>query len=194
MDKGEVKVVMRKPIEGKGNQNMRSGDPKVPLFYGVSLLLSLIIVVISVTVFIIAVYFEGRADRNFFILFIAIISINLLVAVVSLWQLMKSFLEFSEVRNRQRIYLARQEVGKTVPQESMSSKLTEEYFTGAELHIINLLKANGNRMLQNAIVSSMGTSKASISRVITSLEVKGVVIRVRKGVTNDILLSETYSH
>jgi len=49
-------------------------------------------------------------------------------------------------------------------------------------------------MLQSKIVTTIEASKASISRTLTSLENKGVVVRMRKGVTNEVILIETYSN
>jgi len=46
-------------------------------------------------------------------------------------------------------------------------------------------------MLQSEIAKTMNASKASISRAITSLENKGVIVRMRNGVTNEIILTET---
>lgn len=51
---------------------------------------------------------------------------------------------------------------------------------------------HNNAMLQSAIVASSDISKASASRAITSLENKGVILKQRKGVTNEIILPETY--
>jgi uncharacterized membrane protein len=56
-----------------------------------------------------------------------------------------------------------------------------------------MLKDNSNRMLQSAIVAATSTSKTTISRTLTSLEENGIIIKIRKGVTNEIILDETYS-
>ena len=46
-------------------------------------------------------------------------------------------------------------------------------------------------MLQSAIVSQINSSKASVSRTLTALENKGIIVKLRKGVTNEIILDET---
>ena len=74
------------------------------------------------------------------------------------------------------------------------TRVNSEYFTNLELEVIELIKNNGNKMLQSKIVTPIDASKASISRTLTSLENKGVVVRMRKGVTNEIILNETYSN
>ena len=47
------------------------------IFYGISLLLSLLIIVISITFFVVVVYLDGRVTENFFYLFTGIIIVNL---------------------------------------------------------------------------------------------------------------------
>ena len=57
------------------------------IFYGISLLLSLIIV-ISITFFVVVVYLEGRVTENFFYLFTGIIIVNLAISALSVKGLM----------------------------------------------------------------------------------------------------------
>jgi len=71
-------------------------------------------------------------------------------------------------------------------------KLSTEFFTENELEIIELLLRNNNRLLQSSLVRSMSLSRASISRALTSLENNGIIVKVRKGVTNEIVMPETY--
>ena len=71
------------------------------------------------------------------------------------------------------------------------TRVNSEYFTNLELEVIELIKTNGNKMLQSKIATTIDASKASISRTLTSLENKGVVVRMGKGVTNEIILTET---
>lgn len=163
------------------------------LFYGISLLISLILIVISVTVFVVVIYLEGRVNQNFFFLFVSILASNLLISGISLWKLLKALHAFSFTGREKSIYeLSEKSLDIHSERHAADKNLTHQYFTSAELEIIDFLQKNRNRMLQSTIVSSTGTSKATISRAITSLENKGVVIRLRKGVTNEIILSETY--
>ncbi len=71
------------------------------------------------------------------------------------------------------------------------TRVNSEYFTNLELEVIELIKTNGNKMLQSKIATTIDASKASISRTLTSLENKGVVVRMGKGVTNEIIFTET---
>ncbi len=176
-----------------GSVNGRTNELRSALFYGISLLLSLIIVVVSVTVFIVVIFLEGSVSQGFFLLFLGIVASNILISGVSVWKLMKILPSFSRPGGDKSFYLLNEKTAKGSRYEAdFVRENMETYFTPPEVEIINLLKENGNRMLQSSLVSSMGASKATISRAVTSLENKGAVIRVRKGVTNEIILSETY--
>ena len=81
---------------------------------------------------------------------------------------------------------------RKAPEEvQMGEKIPDDLFSETELDIISLLKSNENRMLQSAIVSQINSSKASVSRTLTALENKGIIVKLRKGVTNEIILDET---
>lgn len=163
------------------------------IFYGISLLLSLIIVIISTTVFVVVIYLEGSVTSDFFYLFIGIIAANLAISGISLRGVIRSYpLLLPESRERRIFVMPGSDHDPRKDAETSGVKLSRDYFTESELEIIDLLKGNRNRMLQSSIVASSRTSKASISRAISSLENKGVVIKIRKGVTNEIILSETY--
>lgn len=190
---------MRVSMNKKSKADYISGNPelnfkKSVLFYGISLLLSLVIVIITVTFFIVVIYLEGSTGWVLFFMFLGIIMTNLAISGVSLMKLMKLLTNPLMGMQHQRVYYVNgQEKRRETESNNLSDKLTSEYFTEIELQLVNLLKSRGNRMLQSDIVFDTGNSKASISRTLTSLERKGVVIRVRKGVTNEIILSETYS-
>jgi uncharacterized membrane protein len=60
--------------------------------------------------------------------------------------------------------------------------------TVLESEIVDALIKSHGRALQSQLVHSLGTSKATLSRALTALENKGMVVRIRKGVTNEIIL------
>ncbi len=175
-------------------RNSRDNNLRSALFYGISLVLSLIIVVVSTTVFVVVVYLEGSVNQSFFILYIAVVATNIIISAFSIRKLMNMVPLLASGSRKPEIYFV-PETGSNVKHEDSSGRniLDEKYFTNAELEIIELLRKNNNRMLQSIIVSSSEASKASISRAISSLENKGIIIKMRKGVTNEIILSETYS-
>lgn len=164
------------------------------MFYGISLLLSLLIIVISVTFFVVVVYLERRVTADFFYLFIGILVINLAISTLSIKGLMGLYPLFQPARAGSRtVFHSKPDGGRTSGNRTSMAGINPEYFTDMELEIISLLKNNGNKMLQSKIVTAINASKTSISRTLTSLENKGVVEKLRKGVTNEIILTETYS-
>ncbi len=186
MGKSILKLTVNREIR-------QANDLRVVLFYGISLLLSLILVIISTTVFIVVIYLEGSVGQSFFFLFIGILASNLLISGFSLMKLLKVLPAFSANGTGRNVYKLNEKGSNSITgHQGINTESIEAYFTSAELEIIELLKENGNRMLQSSMVSNLGTSKATISRAISSLENKGAVIRLRKGVTNEIILSETY--
>ncbi len=164
------------------------------LFYGLSLILSLITIVVAATVFIIVLYINGSVSPSLISLFILVAAINIAILSISVRGVIKLYPLLSQAAVTQRVVIIDHAADAPISETGTNDRiLDEKYLTSHEAEIISLLRENSNRMLQNSITSSLPTSKATISRALTSLENKGVIIRVRKGVTNEIILSETYS-
>ncbi len=162
------------------------------LFYGISLMLSLIIIVVSTAVFLVFIYLEGSVPESFFLLYLGVLATNLAVSVVSTRQLIALIPALSLLNKTSEVeYPPGKKSGTAIYSPAPIAYNDERYFTEAEIEIIELLRKNNNRLLQSRLVSSVGASKATVSRVISSLESKGVIVKLRKGVTNEIILSET---
>ena len=161
-------------------------------FYMISLFLSLIIIMILITIMA-TVFLLGYIllSYDFYLIFI-IISINIGILVISLRGIMHIYPMFISHNKEKIILISRSESQKNVDKPPRKDILTTEFFSQSELDIIDLLMKNNNAMLQSAIVASSEMSKASASRAIASLENKGVILKQRKGVTNEIILPETY--
>ncbi|WP_297027492.1 MarR family transcriptional regulator [Thermoplasma sp.] len=167
---------------------------RTAIFYGISLLLSLLIIVISITLFIMVVYLEDKVSRPFFYIFISIVAVNLAVSILSVRGLIKLYPLFQpETKEVRAVVLPKQGMSPASGVNTSAQEINPEYFTDLELQIIDTIKEHGNRMLQSEIARTINVSKASISRALTSLENKGVIVRLRRGVTNEIVLTETYS-
>ena len=165
---------------------------RIAIFYGISLLLSLLIIVISVTFFVMIIYLEGKVSSEFLYIFVSVVIVNFAISALSIRGLMGLYGSFqSEHTDRRTIVFSINNESHASAERPSAPKLNPEYFTDLELEIIDMLKNHGNRILQSDIAKTINASKASISRVITSLESKGVVVRMRKGVTNEIILVET---
>ncbi len=159
------------------------------LFYAVSLLLSLITIVVATTLFIVVIYINKTVSTPFLLLFALIMAINLGILFLSLKGVLKHFYILYERGGKQRIVIGNR--GRT--SINPGSSLDESYLTKTEANVIDLMRENNGKILQNSITSTLHISKASVSRALTSLENKGFIIRIRKGVTNEVLLSETGS-
>ncbi len=56
--------------------------------------------------------------------------------------------------------------------------------------VVDAIRRNGGSALQNSLVDVTGMSSPTISRVISSLENKGIVEKKRHGMTNIVMLKE----
>ncbi|CAC12621.1 hypothetical membrane protein [Thermoplasma acidophilum] len=183
---------MKKSVDGRFDSAERQKALRMAIFYGISLLLSLLIIVVSITFFIMVIYLEGKVSSQFLYIFISIIIANLAISGLSVRGLMSLYVFLQSERTDQRtIVLSKSPESHGTANDHLASKVNPDYFTDLELEIIDALKGHGNRMLQSEMARSISASKASISRALTSLENKGIIVRMRKGVTNEIILIET---
>lgn len=172
--------------------NGKKGGLHNALFYGISLMLSFIIIVVTTSVFLVVIYLEGSVHESFFFLYLGIMATNLTVSIVSIRRLIGLIPALSLLNKTAKAqYLPEKTSGNVISGTATKVYNDERYFTEPEIEIIDLLRKNNNRLLQSSLVSSVGASKATISRTISSLENKGVIVKMRKGVTNEIILSET---
>jgi DNA-binding transcriptional ArsR family regulator len=166
---------------------------RILAFYILSLFLSLILIIVSVTVIVTIVYLNGYIRVNDFYVFVSVVAVNLGLLGFSIRGIMAIYSDvtFGGIQNRfsQLTIKKSEEVMEKAPGRE---KLTREFFTETELEIIDVLMKNNNHILQSKLIGSVGVSKASISRALTSLENKGIIVKVRRGMTNEIVMPETY--
>lgn len=62
--------------------------------------------------------------------------------------------------------------------------------TDSESAIVSILEKNNGKIMQNSLTGKTGYSAPTISRILTTLEEKGVIDRRRHGMTNEISLKE----
>ncbi len=160
-------------------------------FLLVSLFLSVIISAVVISIFTAVVYLGGIISNIQMILFLLILGVNVAISISSIVGLKKILPELiSNIQGKKALVINYGE--RKAPEEvHMGEKIPGDLFSETELDIISLLKSNENRMLQSAIVSQINSSKASVSRTLTALENKGIIVKLRKGVTNEIILDET---
>ncbi|MFG1520047.1 MAG: MarR family transcriptional regulator [Thermoplasmataceae archaeon] len=162
---------------------------KLLILHAISLVTSILIITVSTSIFVTVIFIRGAVSASFFYLFIAIITSNIVVSAFSL----RGMVRIYSILFQKRFTYINDEVRKSTQQTFDKPEFKREFFSNAELEIIDMLKDNSNRMLQSAIVAATSMSKTTISRTLTSLEEKGIIIKIRKGVTNEIILDETYS-
>lgn len=164
-------------------------DPGSLVIYAVSLLLSLLMMTTSSTVLITIELIEGGVPAVVFYIFLGVIASTLVIVVISLRGLIREYSAASSTLERRRF------VSTSIETPSNTHTFRQTYdpslFSDPENKIISLLMENKNRILQSRIVQETGLSKATISRSLSLLENKGIIMRVRRGVTNEILLAET---
>ena len=160
-------------------------------FLLVSLFLSVIISAVVISIFTAVVYLGGIISNIQMILFLLILGVNVAISIGSIFGLKRILPELiNNIQGKKALVINYGE--RKAPEEvSMGEKIPGDLFSETELDIISLLKSNENRMLQSAIVSQINSSKASVSRTLTALENKGIIVKLRKGVTNEIILDET---
>ncbi|MCL5787718.1 MAG: MarR family transcriptional regulator [Candidatus Thermoplasmatota archaeon] len=160
-------------------------------FLLVSLFLSVIISAVVISIFTAVVYLGGIISNIQMILFLLILGVNVAISISSIFGLKRILPELiSNIQGKKALVINYGE--RKAPEEvQMGEKIPGDLFSETELDIISLLKSNENRMLQSAIVSQINSSKASVSRTLTALENKGIIVKLRKGVTNEIILDET---
>ncbi|KCZ72896.1 hypothetical protein ANME2D_01332 [Candidatus Methanoperedens nitroreducens] len=74
-----------------------------------------------------------------------------------------------------------------------STKLIEAVITaleGDEKKLIKEIADHGSEMLQNELVLSLNFSKAKVSRMLTDLEKRGLVVKKQYGLTNKVALAD----
>ena len=161
------------------------------VFLLASLFLSIIISAVVVAIFAAVVYMGGPINNFQIILFLLILSVNVSISIGSIIWILNIFpTVFDNFQGKRPVVI---NYGEKLTSEAGSNeeKIPGDLFSETELDIINMLKSNGNRMLQSAMVPLIHTSKASVSRALTALENKGIIVKMRKGVTNEIVLDET---
>lgn len=168
---------------------------RILVFYAISLLLSLVIIIIATTVLVVLVSLGNEITTTFHVVFILVIATNVTVAGASLRGILRTYPRFSRLMGGTPLNSTKVSI-KIRGEDTRTTtgfRFSSENFSDLEIDIVKLLMEHGNSMLQNSIVTITGSSKATVSRAVSSLEAKGVAVRVRRGVTNEVTLAEGVS-
>ncbi len=77
-----------------------------------------------------------------------------------------------------------------VSDESLLIEAVLTALEGDEKKLVKEIADNGGEMLQNELVLSLDFSKAKVSRMLTDLEKRGVVVKKQYGLTNKVSLAD----
>ncbi len=169
-----------------------SDGPGISLvFYSIAFILIVSIVVVSTGILALLSY--AGFGFSFLILYLYVFSVagSAIALALSLRGLIRSYqaiLNSSSISGKTIILGAAAIVHNSGTQGQATPEI---YYSPAEREIIDLIRDHGGRMLQSSLVLASALSSATVSRTITALENKGVLLRIRKGVTNELHLVET---
>ncbi|MDS0257348.1 hypothetical protein ApAK_06670 [Thermoplasmatales archaeon AK] len=182
---------MSKEKTGNSPGNKSSRDAIRPvLFLLVTLTLSIILIILSTDLFIILHVLVGPLSTEAVAIFIFIISVNVAIAAFSIRALFTAIEKIFSAEGQGMIrYIVETTTNETKTAGPEGAGNKELFFSSLEVEVIEALRRKGNHILQNRLTLDLGISKATVSRVLSSLERKGAIIRVRKGVTNEVILS-----
>lgn len=139
-------------------------------------------IAISSSILISSISLGVRVGFYYYLLYIIVVVADIFILTFSAAKLVamyRGFLELiSDIKRR-----GSASIPKSSGQPPIELSKNEEI-------ILSIITGNGGRILQNAVVLSSGLSGATVTRILTSLEEKGVIEKTRHGMTNEIYLRD----
>ncbi|MHB1707944.1 MAG: helix-turn-helix transcriptional regulator [Thermoplasmataceae archaeon] len=126
----------------------------------------------------------GIIEETFYII---VISADILIMTYSTMRMVNSY------RNVMRLLAEISTASDRTPASYSTTTKPEPVLSRSEELVVGIISGNGGKMLQNALVLDSGLSPATVTRVLTSLEEKGVVERTRHGMTNAVALKNYHA-
>ncbi|MCL5783096.1 MAG: winged helix-turn-helix transcriptional regulator [Candidatus Thermoplasmatota archaeon] len=172
--------------ETDSNTRMRIGkdsDQLTLVLFAIITVFALLSLAVSTSVFLVVGFLMNGFQPLEELLYSVIVITNLVTLYFSAMGTLRGYRKFISSRTEQpaRAGTASREVKNggqvTVPGLNQNEEL-----------ILEILRKNGGRMLQNSIVREVNMSGPTVTRILISLENKGLVERKRHGMTNEILL------
>jgi|GEM_PF-3040848 DNA-binding transcriptional ArsR family regulator len=119
--------------------------------------------------------------------YIIVISSDILIMTYSAMKMINSY------RNVMRLFAEISTANGVTRAPSSVAARPEPVLSRSEELVVGIISGNGGKMFQNALVLDSGLSPATVTRVLTSLEEKGVIERTRHGMTNAVTLKNHHS-
>ena len=157
-----------------------SGESRFILVVAVSAIYSVVSATVATSVFLTTVALGYRISLFGIVAYAVVIGSDIVIMYFSSRRLLYMF--SSLVANRLAVQV--QEPGQEQGEPHEALPLGER-----EQILVDAIRRNGGSALQNSLVEVTGMSSPTVSRIISSLENKGIVEKKRHGMTNIISLT-----
>ena len=157
-----------------------SGESRFLLAVAVSAIYSVVSATVATSVFLTTVALGYRISLFGIVAYAVVIGSDIVIMYFSSRRLLYMF--SSLVANRPAVQV--QEPGQEQGEPHEALPLGER-----EQILVDAIRRNGGSALQNSLVEVTGMSSPTVSRIISSLENKGIVEKKRHGMTNIISLT-----
>ncbi len=157
-----------------------SGESRFILVVVVSAIYSVVSATVATSVFLTTVALGYRISLFGIVAYAVVIGSDIVIMYFSSRRLLYMF--SSLVANRPAVQV--QEPGQEQGEPHEALPLGER-----EQILVDAIRRNGGSALQNSLVEVTGMSSPTVSRIISSLENKGIVEKKRHGMTNIISLT-----
>ncbi|MEM0134726.1 MAG: MarR family transcriptional regulator [Thermoplasmatales archaeon] len=146
----------------------------------------ILLILLSFTLFLLmdSTFFNDLPVRPYAYYLVGAIVASVALLVTSLMFLFRNIRSIS-LDTKERLEVKQEVIRRD---DIMENEDVLKYLDGGEREIYSLLVDAGGKVLQRDITSVKGYSKATITRILTRLESKGLVERIRHGTTNMIVV------
>ena len=157
-----------------------SGESRFILAVAVSAIYSVVSATVATSVFLTTVALGYRISLFGIVAYAVVIGSDIVIMYFSSRRLLYMFSSFAANRPAVQVQEPGQEQGE--PHEALQLGEREQI-------LVDAIRRNGGSALQNSLVEVTGMSSPTVSRIISSLENKGIVEKKRHGMTNIISLT-----
>lgn len=164
----------------KGAGRKRGNDLGIILFAAV-FLFAVLSIAISSSILVTSMEIGVKVSSYEEAFYIIVVVSDIFIITFSAIKLVTTYRSFLELVSEMNIKKAGLPAATTEKKTALPLNRNEEM-------IVSIITGNGGKMLQNAIVLNSGLSASTVTRVLTSLEEKGVIEKSRYGMTNEISL------
>ncbi len=163
----------------------KDSDQLTLVLFAIITVFALLSLAVSTSVFLVVGFLMNGFQPLEELLYSVIVVTNLVTLYFSAMGTLRGYRKFVSLRNGRP-----DRTGVVTSEVRSAERLTAPVLNQNEELILEILRRNGGRMLQNSIVREVNMSGPTVTRILISLENKGMIERKRHGMTNEILLEE----